>query len=108
MAISVATLDQIRDGGTLRVVVDGQPVALVRCGDRVFALGDTCTHAEASLSEGDVDCDEGTVECPLHGSAFRLTDGVPLTLPATRTARSFAVEVRDGEVLLTEGEGQGG
>jgi 3-phenylpropionate/trans-cinnamate dioxygenase ferredoxin subunit len=100
----VASSDDLPEGGTLRVTVGDRLVALVRCGGTAYALGDTCTHAEASLSEGDVDCDEGTVECPLHGSAFRLSDGEALTLPATRAARTYEVSERDGELHISVDE----
>ena len=34
------------------------PVAVVRIGDDVYAIGDTCSHANVSLSEGEVWCDD--------------------------------------------------
>ena len=57
---------------------------MVRLGDGVFALGDRCTHQDVSLSAGEVDEDECTLECPKHGAAFRLDSGEPTCLPATQ------------------------
>ena len=66
-----------------RVLLDGEPVAVVRDEDgEVHAIGDTCTHGDISLSEGEVeDC---TIECWLHGSRFDLRTGEPTGLPAVR------------------------
>ena len=67
-----------------RVVVDGVAVAVVRIDDDVYAIGDVCSHANVSLSEGEVWCDEREIECPKHGSTFSLETGEPVTLPATQ------------------------
>ena len=65
-------LEELEPGTARRVDVDGVPVAVVRCGDDVYAIGDTCSHAQVSLSEGDVWCDEREIECPKH---VRIDDG---------------------------------
>ena len=78
-------------------------MAIVRLGDDLYALGDTCTHANVSLSEGEVDADERTLECWKHGSAFSLLTGEPTSLPATRPVEVFAVAVEDGRVLVRSG-----
>ena len=56
----------------------------MRIGDDFYAIGDTCSHADFSLSEGDVWDDEREIECPKHGSTFSLVTGEPQTLPATQ------------------------
>ena len=73
-------------------------VAVFRIGDEVHAIDDRCSHAEASLAEGDVFDTE--VECPRHGAAFDFTTGKALTLPATQPVSVFATEVRDGQVFI--------
>jgi 3-phenylpropionate/trans-cinnamate dioxygenase ferredoxin subunit len=95
---AVARFEELADGEARRVDVDGVPVAVVRVGDRVHAVGDTCSHANVSLSGGTVWCDELGIECPKHGSAFSLLTGEPATLPATQPVPVFAVEIVDGEV----------
>ena len=94
----VCALDDIADGGVLKVDLDGVPVAVVRIGDDVYALSDTCSHAEVSLSDGEVWCDERELECPKHGSTFDLTTGEPTVLPATRPVEVFDASVVDGNV----------
>lgn len=96
----VCGLDDIAPGSAHRVTVDGVPVALVRIGDDVYAIGDTCSHAEVSLSGGEVWCDEKQLECPKHGSAFSLETGEPDTLPATQPVAVFDVRVEGGRVLV--------
>jgi 3-phenylpropionate/trans-cinnamate dioxygenase ferredoxin subunit len=94
----VCALDDIADGGVLKVDLDGVAVAVVRIGDDVYALADTCSHAEVSLSGGEVWCDERELECPKHGSTFDLVTGEPTVLPATRPVEVFDASVVDGEV----------
>ncbi|MCL1600815.1 MAG: non-heme iron oxygenase ferredoxin subunit [Actinomycetia bacterium] len=86
-------------------IVDGDTaVALFRVGDGVHAIADRCSHAEASLSEGEVFGDE--VECPRHGAEFDLTTGKALTLPATKPVAVYATDVRDGNVFIEISDGE--
>ena len=72
MSTPVFPLADLAPGTAMRVDVAGRSVAVVRIGDDVYAIGDTCSHAEVSLSEGDVWCDEKELECWKHGSTFSL------------------------------------
>jgi 3-phenylpropionate/trans-cinnamate dioxygenase ferredoxin subunit len=65
---------------------------------RGYAIGDTCSHQDYSLSEGDVWGTE--VECPLHGSRFNLATGQPDRLPATAPVPTYPVTIRAGEVYV--------
>jgi 3-phenylpropionate/trans-cinnamate dioxygenase ferredoxin subunit len=97
----VARLDELAPGTARRVEVDGTAIALVRCGDDVFAIGDICSHANVSLSEGEVLCEDGEIECWKHGSTFSLATGEPQALPATQPVPVYKVVVRDGDVVVT-------
>jgi 3-phenylpropionate/trans-cinnamate dioxygenase ferredoxin subunit len=96
--VRVAPVDELPDEAGVRLEVGEHRIALFRVGDEVYALGDRCSHAEASLSEGEVFDDE--VECPRHGATFGLADGHPRTLPATSPVPVFEVAVEDGVVYL--------
>jgi 3-phenylpropionate/trans-cinnamate dioxygenase ferredoxin subunit len=73
-------------------------IALFNYGGEYYALDDMCSHAEASLSEGDVyDC---KVECPLHGAEFDLKTGDAVTLPATKPVNKYKVDVEDDYIFL--------
>ena len=82
----------------LRIEVGEHRVAMFRVGEDIYAIGDRCSHAEASLAEGEVFDDE--VECPRHGALFSLIDGAALTLPATSPVPVYKVDVEDDVVYL--------
>ena len=99
-AVSVGPLEDLASGTARKVEVDGRMVALVRIGDDVYAIGDTCSHANVSLSEGEVLVGEREIECWKHGSTFSLVTGEPLTLPATQPVPVYDVRVEDGEIIV--------
>ena len=94
----VARFEDLASGSATRVMVDGVAVALVRIDDSVYAIGDVCSHANVSLSDGEVWCDEKQLECPRHGSSFSLLTGHPDTLPATQPVAVFDAKVVNGDV----------
>jgi 3-phenylpropionate/trans-cinnamate dioxygenase ferredoxin subunit len=90
------------DSGTGRKVeIDGLEILLVRIDDDIYAISDTCSHADVSLSNGFVEADDCAVECPKHGASFDLRTGEALTLPAIRPVPTYEVAVIDGDVVLT-------
>ena len=92
-------LNSLVSGKPVAVDVDGVAVCVARIGDEVFAVEDTCTHSEASLSEGEI---TGTkIECWLHGAEFDLRTGEALTPPATAALKTFKVEVNGNQVVVT-------
>src|SRR5438034_11314456 len=102
MLHEVAKTTEVPEGEARRFVVDRIEIAVANLGNGEFvAVDDICSHAEASLSEGEVDVDMETIECPRHGSTFDLRSGKPRTLPATVPIATFPVKV-EGETLLIE------
>ena len=95
--------DKLQPGTTLRLDVGEEGICLVRVGDQFHAVSDRCSHANVSLSEGDVDESECTVECWKHGSTFSLIDGQPQCLPATQPVKVFRV-TRDGDDVVVSDE----
>ena len=98
---TVCRFDELADGSVLGVDVDGVPVAVVRIGEAVYAVDDTCSHANVLLSGGEVWCDEFEIECPKHGSMFSLLTGAAITLPATQPIAVHQASVVDGSVVVT-------
>ena len=98
--VRACALSELADAVAHKVDVGGCPVALVRMGDTVHAIGDTCSHAEVSLAEGMVDTDECALECWKHGSLFSLESGEALTLPATRPVPTYVVRVDGDDVFV--------
>ncbi|MGH8928298.1 MAG: Rieske (2Fe-2S) protein [Acidimicrobiia bacterium] len=96
--VRVAAFGDLKEGVGLRVELDDHQVAIFLVDGNVFAIGDRCSHAEASLSEGEVFDNE--VECPRHGSTFDIRTGEPQSLPATKPVPTYHVSVEDEDVYL--------
>ncbi|GAA2408516.1 non-heme iron oxygenase ferredoxin subunit [Streptomyces glaucosporus] len=101
--VRVAALGELEEDTPKRVEVAGTPVSLVRTEGEVFAIHDICSHANVSLSEGEVeDCQ---IECWLHGSSFDLRTGKPSGPPATRPVPVYPVKIEgdgpDAAVLVS-------
>jgi 3-phenylpropionate/trans-cinnamate dioxygenase ferredoxin subunit len=95
-------VDDVPEGEARRYSVDGEEVAVVNLGEKGFrAVDAVCSHAHYHLDEGEVDADDGTIECPKHGSTFDLETGRPRTLPATQPVATYAV-TDDGDDILIE------
>lgn len=98
----VVPLDELEDGSSSRVDLDGLAVLVVRSGEDVFAIANRCTHQGAPLDRGPVRIagSEATVTCPAHGSVFRLSDGRVVRPPARDPVRAFDARIADGMVEL--------
>jgi 3-phenylpropionate/trans-cinnamate dioxygenase ferredoxin component len=76
-------------------------IAVFNADGEFYAIDDTCSHQDASLSEGWL---EGCfVECPLHAALFDLRTGVPTCLPAKKAVRTYPVVVQDGVIYVDTG-----
>jgi 3-phenylpropionate/trans-cinnamate dioxygenase ferredoxin subunit len=103
--VRVCGVDDVDPGSARRVDVDGYRLCVVRIGDDWYVINDECSHADYSLSEGDVWEDELEIECPKLGSSFSLETGEPLTLPATQPVPVYKVRVDGDDVLVSIGNG---
>ncbi len=96
--IFIAPVSDLPEGRGVLVEVGDHRIAVFRIGEDVYAIGDRCSHAEASLAEGEVfDFD---VECPRHGSEFDIRTGEPASLPATQAVPVYKVAIDDAQVFL--------
>jgi nitrite reductase/ring-hydroxylating ferredoxin subunit len=96
---AVAPVQDVPENSLRRVVVAGAPVTVLRRGDKYFAIGATCSHAGGPLDEGELQPGD-VVQCPWHGSRFRMSDGAVLTGPATAAQPRYDVRVRDGMIEM--------
>ena len=87
---------ELREEELRRVQADGMPVLLVRKGQRIYAIAETCAHLGGPLSEGKLE--DATVRCPWHGSRFSLEDGRVLEGPSVHAQPVLDVRVRDGQI----------
>jgi len=97
--VAVGREGDVQPDRPLRVVVNGVPIAIFSVHDELYAIGDTCTHEEYSLSDGEM-VDDYVVECALHGAQFDVRTGEALCLPATEPTPSYPVWVEDGAIKV--------
>jgi 3-phenylpropionate/trans-cinnamate dioxygenase ferredoxin subunit len=97
--MSDLSLSSLEVGKPVRIEKDGESICVARIGDEVFAIGDTCSHSDASLSEGDIT--DFKIECWLHGAEFDMRTGEALTPPAVAPVRKYSVSV-DGDSVTVE------
>ena len=90
------SFESLVDSKPVKIDLNGTPVCVTRIGDVVFAIADTCSHSEASLSEGQVS--NFKIECWLHGAEFDLRTGEVATPPASIPVETFEVK-RNGDEL---------
>jgi 3-phenylpropionate/trans-cinnamate dioxygenase ferredoxin subunit len=102
--VRLCSKDDLPSGTARRFDVGQHRVALVRCDDEFYAVGDRCTHADFSLSEGEVLCEEREIECWKHGSTFSLLTGEPQSLPATKSVPVYEVVVDGDDVNVVISE----
>ena len=86
-------------GKPVKIEKSGRSICVTRIGEQVFAVDDTCSHSDASLSEGEVT--DFKIECWLHGAEFDLRTGEALTPPAVAPLKVYPVTV-DGESVTVE------
>jgi 3-phenylpropionate/trans-cinnamate dioxygenase ferredoxin component len=99
--LDVAPADEFPPGSMKLVVVSGsRMVGVYNCAGALFAIEDRCSHDDGPLCEGDWDQEACTVVCPRHGSAFELSSGRPLSLPAYEPVETYPVEIVDGVIRV--------
>ena len=99
--VVVAKTTDIPAGEARRFEIDGRWVAVANLGPDGFRAVDAiCSHQHAWLDEGEVDVEETTIECPLHGSTFSLDSGAVTCLPATQPVAVYPVTIDNDDILI--------
>ena len=94
--IKVANVSDVPEHQPQCVHAEGHAICLVNLGGDIKAVADTCSHADASLSDGEVDGDE--IICPLHYASFCLNTGEARQPPADEDIRVYNVRVTNGDI----------
>jgi nitrite reductase/ring-hydroxylating ferredoxin subunit/uncharacterized membrane protein len=94
--VAVLAEAELLENQLRRVNANGMPVLLVRKGDHIYAIAETCAHLGGPLSEGKLE--DATVRCPWHGSRFSLEDGRVLEGPSVHAQPILEVRIRDGQI----------
>jgi nitrite reductase/ring-hydroxylating ferredoxin subunit/uncharacterized membrane protein len=92
----VMPASELPDNKPTRAPHDGVPILLVRRGERLFAMAETCSHFNGPLSEGKLV--DGSIECPYHASRFALEDGRVINGPAVHPQPCLEVRIREGQI----------
>ena len=98
--LKICDLTDLEEAAPRRIEIEGKKLSIVLLNERNYALDDTCSHEDVSLSEGEVDIDECALECWKHGSLFSLETGEALSLPATKSVKTYEVRIVDNDVVL--------
>ena len=96
----VVGANNLREGEMQAFDVRGTQIAVANVAGEFYAFGDTCTHLQCSLAEGDLE--ETTVTCPCHGSQFDVVSGQVLRGPARVPVGSFEVRVEGTNLEIKE------
>src|ERR671931_49970 len=95
--VRATSLEELRAAGRLVVHLDGHTLALFHDGDRIHACDNRCPHMGFPLHRGTIK--DGILTCHWHHARFDLGSGGTFDQWAD-DLRSYAVEVRDGDVLV--------
>src|SRR5262245_40342209 len=98
--VKLATIHDIPENELRAFEHAEQRIAIYRVGDTFYATTDVCSHAYSELSEGFLDTEDCTIECPLHGSRFDIRTGAVLSLPAYEPITVFPTRVEGDDVLV--------
>jgi 3-phenylpropionate/trans-cinnamate dioxygenase ferredoxin subunit len=104
MKVKVCQTSEVPPDGMTAVEVSGKKILIANVQDTFYAMDDTCSHAQGSLSEGYLDVDECTVECPLHSAVFSLTSGEVLEPPAEDDLTRYDLTVEGDDIYIDVGE----
>jgi 3-phenylpropionate/trans-cinnamate dioxygenase ferredoxin subunit len=96
----VALLDELDEGVPFSVDLSAdEQICLVRFHGEVYAISNTCSHADFPLSDGEM-VEDYIVECGLHGAQFDVRDGSAVELPATEPVACYDVRIEGREVWV--------
>jgi len=91
-------IDSVPEDKPTKAKAGAQTLVVVRRGDKIFALHDTCAHQGCSLSEGKLVDDGKRIECNCHGSRFELADGTVNRGPAVYPQPRYDVRRTEGKI----------
>ena len=97
--VTVTRTDRIPVGSLAAFDVRGTPIAVANVGGTYYAFGDTCTHEQCSLAEGDLA--GTTVTCMCHGAEFDVRSGKVLAPPAPLPVNVYRTRIT-GDALQIE------
>jgi len=98
--VKVATVAELADGTMIGVKAEDDEICLVRVSNRIYAINNVCSHFYTFLSDGWLQAESLTVQCPLHESCFDLKTGEPTEPPADQPVKVYSVKIENGEIFV--------
>jgi len=92
--VDLGDLPDIPEGGPTKLKAGINDIVLVRVADTIHAMHAVCAHAGGPLAQGTFV--DGCVECPWHGSRFRVTDGHVRRGPAVYDQPAYEIRAAEG------------
>jgi nitrite reductase/ring-hydroxylating ferredoxin subunit/uncharacterized membrane protein len=97
--VAVMDAGDLPEGQMQRVMLEGLPVLLLRRGERVYAISETCSHLGGPLSKGEL-WDDNTVVCPWHGSRYSLETGKVIDGPSAYSQTGYEARIFNQKIEL--------
>jgi nitrite reductase/ring-hydroxylating ferredoxin subunit len=94
--VAVLPEQELKDETPTRAIHDSVPILLVRRGEHIFALAETCSHFSGPLAEGKLE--GNSIVCPYHFSRFSLEDGRVIDGPAVHPQPCLEARIRNGQI----------
>jgi ethylbenzene dioxygenase ferredoxin subunit len=88
---------ELRPGCARKIDIEGGDLALFNLEGKFYATSNLCTHATASLADGEIvggDC----VACPVHFGEFHIPTGQAMSFPCTVDLRTYKVIEEGGDI----------
>lgn len=100
MEVKLCAVSEFDDEGILKVCLpDREPLAVYQVDGQYFITEDTCSHGKASLSE-EGELDGFVITCTWHDGQFDVRTGEALSMPCTKSIKSYSAIVKDGVVWV--------
>ncbi len=96
--IEIASVAELPNGERLFVDVGDKPIVIFNIAEKLFAIGDVCTHDDGPLGDGVVE--GNNIVCPRHGAEFDLRNGKAMQMPAVIDIPAYPVQVREGKIFV--------
>jgi nitrite reductase/ring-hydroxylating ferredoxin subunit len=90
--LDLGNVKELPEATPVKGTAGANPILVIRYGETIHAMHETCAHAGGPLAEGKIV--DGCIECPWHGSRYRLTDGRVVRGPSVYDQPRY--EVRAG------------
>ena len=84
----------IPEGRPIKAKLGINSLVLIREGERILALHETCAHAGGPLASGKLI--DGQIECPWHFSRYRMADGHVTRGPSVYDQPAYEVRSKEG------------